>query len=166
MRPTCQGDDCTRPMYILGTGLCSGHLQRWRRRNPTAAQASIDTATSLMPIHLTWPAQTLVEQGHDDGLDQLREWQAGRCAICGSAELLVTDHDHASLLVRGLLCISCNVAEGKTWDARWLARYRALPPTTVTGLRVVYVSSWVPLAPLEHASTADVVAVMRGRDWA
>lgn len=45
--------------------------------------------------------------------------QAGRCAICRRKNkdmTLVVDHDHASGLVRGLLCSSCNTAIGMFQD--------------------------------------------------
>lgn len=42
--------------------------------------------------------------------------QNGLCAICGracpSGKRLAVDHDHESLEVRGLLCLSCNVHLG------------------------------------------------------
>ena len=37
------------------------------------------------------------------GLAAIEEWQAGRCAICSAEGGLVTDHDHATGLIRGLL---------------------------------------------------------------
>jgi hypothetical protein len=33
----------------------------------------------------------------------LREWQAGRCAMCGRSADLRLDHDHKTGMVRGLL---------------------------------------------------------------
>jgi hypothetical protein len=47
----------------------------------------------------------------DEAEEALREWRAGRCAMC-KVEPLRMDHDHKSGVVRGLLCHSCNVLEG------------------------------------------------------
>jgi dCMP deaminase len=38
--------------------------------------------------------------------------QGGKCALCGSKEELVVDHNHDSMEVRGLLCQSCNMMLG------------------------------------------------------
>ena len=44
--------------------------------------------------------------------EELYRAQGGRCAICqratGARRRLAVDHDHDSLLVRGLLCKTCN----------------------------------------------------------
>lgn len=58
-------------------------------------------------------------------LDQyniLLQSQNGRCAICGSVESdcgrqLCVDHDHATKMVRGLLCGNCNRAIGYLKDS-------------------------------------------------
>jgi hypothetical protein len=68
--------------------------------------------------------------------------QGGRCAIC-QAELpqLVVDHDHATGLVRGLLCANCNCGIGFLRDdisilhsaARYLAAHSAKAPLLQSG---------------------------------
>ena len=44
--------------------------------------------------------------------DRILKDQNGGCAVCGSTELLRVDHDHITLVVRGILCHSCNVSAG------------------------------------------------------
>lgn len=73
-------------------------------------------------------------------------WQAGRCAICGrhTAGELITDHDHGTGLVRGLLCRSCNTREGN--DQRpvgMLGKYRERPPAAILGIRVRYFDPYI-----------------------
>lgn len=41
--------------------------------------------------------------------DHLLAAQGGLCAICRERPPRVVDHDHGSLIVRGLLCNACNV---------------------------------------------------------
>jgi len=53
--------------------------------------------------------------------DALYEKQKGCCAVCGThqsvlGKRLSIDHDHATGLVRGLLCSSCNLALGLMRD--------------------------------------------------
>ena len=69
------------------------------------------------------------------------EWQADRCAICGGLGLrgvkLVTDHDHKTGMVRGLLCIRCNAQEGRL-DLPVFVKYRQRNPASICGLRMLY----------------------------
>jgi hypothetical protein len=48
--------------------------------------------------------------------EELEASQDGRCAICARLphgyQRLVVDHDHDTGVIRGLLCVSCNVALG------------------------------------------------------
>lgn len=68
-----------------------------------------------------------------------------RCAICGSTpRRLSNDHDHATGLVRGLLCRSCNLREGHGWDGVF-ELYRQRPPAVILGYRGYYVGfGWLP----------------------
>jgi len=52
--------------------------------------------------------------------DALMDQQGGRCAVCGGPPTgqgrLHVDHDHATSLVRGLLCHDCNTGIGSLKD--------------------------------------------------
>src|SRR6267154_3579184 len=69
-------------------------------------------------------------------LGKLIAWQRGRCAICGDSHTVcVVDHDHATGLVRGLLCSTCNTTEGmKRPEDEPFASYRRRPPTAIIGV--------------------------------
>jgi hypothetical protein len=69
----------------------------------------------------------------------LRRWQDGRCAICGHRRKLVEDHDHATGMVRGYLCNSCNIQEGVYREQGTLfGKYRERHPTKMLGLTIRY----------------------------
>lgn len=76
------------------------------------------------------------------GLAAIEAWQAGRCGICSSEGILVTDHDHTTGLVRGLLCQRCNTAEAFRGVGPY-RRYRERPPAAILGVQARY---WDPLA--------------------
>jgi len=84
----------------------------------------------------------------------LRDWQDGRCAICGTGVAEVTDHDHKTTLVRGRLCKSCNVREGFDPDGPF-ARYRLRYPVAILGLPPIRyyspITGWAePAAPYDR----------------
>jgi len=53
---------------------------------------------------------------------QLLSIQGGKCAICGKSftNTPMTDHDHGTGLVRGLLCEQCNLEIEIIEDRAWL----------------------------------------------
>lgn len=79
---------------------------------------------------------------HLSATQALRRWQDGACAICSARpKRLLVDHCHRSGLVRGLLCTSCNTAEGLR-DAPSFAAYRSHPPAVLLGAEEQYGSAW------------------------
>lgn len=67
-------------------------------------------------------------------------WHDKRCAVCGARKgRLVTDHDHDTGLIRGLLCPSCNGREPH--DDGLFRKYRERPPVQILGIHLRY---WDP----------------------
>lgn len=87
----------------------------------------------------------------DDDSDLLWDWQAGRCACCGTDRRRnVLDHDHITGLVRGYLCTNCNVTEGVTPHRDGMyAKYRRRNPATILGIKWTYTNIFgeTPLSP-------------------
>lgn len=101
--------------------------------------------------------------------DDLRKWQKGRCAACGTDLFpLQHDHDHDTGLIRGLLCQSCNQDEGRLRFGPWLRWQTGTHPANLYGLVEVYVSPWGNRPRFSVSDEADAAALFRliGLDFA
>lgn len=79
---------------------------------------------------------------HLSATQALRRWQAGACAMCSASHgRLLIDHCHQTGWVRGLLCSSCNTAEGLSSSLAFAA-YRERPPAVMLGVKEQYGSPW------------------------
>lgn len=110
-----------------------------------AAEAAAHRAVDEMnPACWGWAVPDSVALRDSDpdvaGLTAIEEWQAGKCGICSSNGRLVTDHDHSTGLVRGLLCYRCNTAEAFRTAGPY-RRYRERPPAAILGVKARY---WDP----------------------
>ncbi|OQQ12947.1 hypothetical protein B0675_39680 [Streptomyces sp. M41(2017)] len=133
---------------------CLRHLTSEERaeydREVAAAEAAEQEVRrrieGMAPACWSWdlPNEVALRDSDPDvhGLAVIEEWQASRCAICSATTTLVTDHDHATGLVRGLLCQRCNTAEAFR-DAGPYRRYRERPPAAILTVQARY---WNPLA--------------------
>lgn len=100
--------------------------RRYRARHPERAReqhrASMERYRERQPFrthdrHLRWRYGI----GATD-YAVLLERQDGRCALCGTEDpgrnrkYFCVDHDHETHLVRGLLCVNCNLGIGYLGD--------------------------------------------------
>ena len=160
-RPTKRGTPCRQsplaywrlPKRADRPRSCLPHLTADERaeyyREVTVAAAAEQEARqrvdAMTPACWSWEIPVdLALQGPDRdvaGLAAIEAWQAGRCGICSSRTRLVTDHDHVTGLVRGLLCQECNTAEAFR-DIGPYRRYRERPPAAILAVEARY---WNPL---------------------
>lgn len=190
-RPTKSGAPCRRAP-VLPSGGCIAHLtaaerEQWEARKAWAdllfARVSAAESPRTEPACWSWPVPAdLAEQTEaahgpywhrlnaDDHAELVvAEWQDDRCAICERRGRLVTDHDHVTGLVRGLLCHSCNVREGcDRTGSPLFARYRERPPAAILGVRVRYYSPFTgyaePMRPGDTAAAAELLAAALAED--
>lgn len=98
------------------------------------------------------PAFTFWESPQEGEL--MRAWQDGRCALCGFRDSLVKDHCHVSGLVRGFLCPSCNVTEGKS-DHNLASWRSGTTPAALMGIEEVYINPVTGTPLPRYAATSD-----------
>lgn len=112
----------------------------------TLGRPSIAEAESLdhqgIPACHVWQVPDGEAPPHLSATSALRLWQDGACSMCSARpERLRVDHCHSSGLVRGLLCTSCNTAEGLT-NSSAFAAYRERPPAVILGIEEQYGAVW------------------------
>jgi ADP-ribose pyrophosphatase YjhB (NUDIX family) len=108
---------------------------------PTFAEAELLDRQGVPSCHV-WQVPGGEVPTHLSATQALRRWQAGACAMCSaSPERLLVDHCHRTGLVRGLLCTSCNTAEGLQSAPSFVA-YRERPPAVMLGVEEQYGSPW------------------------
>jgi hypothetical protein len=119
--------------------------QKWlgetTRDRPTFTEAQLLDQQGIPSCH-AWQVPIGDIPAHLDATAALRRWQDGACAMCSARpERLLVDHCHQSGLIRGLLCTSCNTAEGLQ-DAPAFIAYRERPPALMLGIEEQYGAAW------------------------
>ena len=112
-------------------GRCASHFLQVRRERKGSAHEK-----RVIKIYGLQPGQ----------YNQIYVRQGGTCAICrrarGIARNLAVDHDHATGLVRGLLCSRCNEMLGHLRDdietAQRVIAYLRYPPARSLGIRALH----------------------------
>lgn len=143
-----------RARRVTGFPSCGLHMTAAEREDRDRKQAGFDAAIAkpAEPACWSWPVadahhmaaaqcrRSGPREGWLTGMALLEDWQQGRCAVCGNRpRVLAEDHDHATGLVRGLLCRGCNVQEGAGRAALALfERYRRRPPVALLDIEVAY----------------------------
>lgn len=108
---------------------------------PDFAAAELFDRQGVPSCHV-WRVPEGKTPSHLSATQALRRWQDGACAMCSARpKRLLVDHCHRSGLVRGLLCTSCNTAEGLR-DAPPFVAYRSRPPAVLLGVEEQYGSAW------------------------
>ncbi|GAA3957570.1 hypothetical protein GCM10023085_45080 [Actinomadura viridis] len=140
--------------------VCYDHLTPEERAALDSAQAAVEARLRRLaeePDCWSWPVPEPREYAsEEEACDALSAWQHGRgCAVCGDPSGLVQDHDHTTGLVRGKLCHTCNVKEGKGSTRAPFTRYRERNPASILGVKVRYWSPWTGYAEPEPTLTEE-----------
>lgn len=102
---------CHPERVARGYGLCSMCYSRlWRKNNPDKVAAQNRKASLKRRYGM-----------NEDEFEQRLAEQGGVCEICGlgnqADRRMAVDHDHATNLPRGLLCMNCNSGLGMLGDS-------------------------------------------------
>jgi hypothetical protein len=169
------GEDCGRPkkngqpcqnVRVYGFASCHRHLtDEERSRRPEIVMPEFPPEPTA-PACWLWP---IPEEPAAEGHRLLLHWQVGRCAICGThpGTGLVLDHDHATGLVRGYLCRSCNGREAGDHPGHELfGLYRRRHPAGILGLRLRYVDPYTrrPAEPEGPRRRSGALSMLRVED--
>lgn len=106
------------------------------------------------PACWSWPAPETCTFKDADTAERFLRWWNAVCAICEESGDLVIDHDHATGLVRGRLCRTCNIKEGMS-DAPIFRKYRKRNPASILGIEEQYWSPFTGYAEPEQPMTAE-----------
>jgi len=92
---------------------CSNARSRqYYRQNPEKHRSNV--AAYKKSNYARTRAQSLGLNTED--VEQAITLSDGKCGVCKRKRVLVIDHDHVTMKVRGLLCITCNTGIGKLGD--------------------------------------------------
>jgi len=177
LRGSCSVEGCGAP--VKARGWCGKHLRRWYKWGTTDLPERTKTRTcnrckERLPREMftgtvgvciaCWPQHRQEQEakrlGRKSGTLQvvasLRQAQGGRCAICRVLEadapggILHLDHDHATDIIRGLLCGNCNPGLGQFKDS-----------IKLLGAAIRYLQAAQPTGQLALFAALDVLRVVR-----
>lgn len=92
---------------------CTAFLQRkayWKRKEDGTQQAKIDSWPSKQK---RYARNSILIRNFGitiEDFEDMTKAQDNKCVLCNEVKYLVVDHSHTTGVVRGLLCIRCNVA--------------------------------------------------------
>ena len=120
-------------------------IERLDARDPVCWSWAPEIPLDRIADEYGWSADHFMPRFQEQDEQALRialdAWHDHLCSVCGFRDLrLVTDHDHDTGLIRGLLCRSCNGREPH--DDGLFRKYRERPPAQILGISLRY---WDPL---------------------
>lgn len=87
--------------------------KRWALNNPEKAKAKSKRSNASRSFEQKRADNRKSQYGlSEPDYRQLCALEGGRCAVCKERRRLVIDHNHATGVVRGLLCYRCNTMVG------------------------------------------------------